>query len=62
MSEKIDVKVQNLSWQQVAVSAVLLIAIIASYKLFGDLPAGILLVVSSVVNLLLGRTEKESAK
>jgi Na+/H+ antiporter NhaC len=55
MPEKIDVK--NLTWQQITLCAVLLVAVIAAYKLFGELPAGVLLVVSSIVNLLLGRTD-----
>ena len=54
MTEKIDIK--NLTWQQVTLCAVLLIAVVGAYKLFGEIPAGVLLIVSSIVNLLLGRT------
>ena len=54
VTEKIDVK--NLTWQQVALCLGLMIAVMSAYKLFGELPAGMLLVISSIVNLLLGRT------
>jgi hypothetical protein len=61
-----SIDVRNLSWQQVAICSVLLVAVIGAYKLFGELPAGVLLVVSSITNLLLGRTssapEKETPK
>lgn len=63
MPDKIDVK--NLTPQQIALCAILLIAVITSYKLLGEMPAGVLLVVSSIVNLLLGRTsasDKEVGK
>jgi hypothetical protein len=33
----------------------LLGAVVAAYKLLGELPAGVLLVVSGIINLLLGR-------
>lgn len=52
-----NIDVKNLTWQQVTICCVLLVAVIAAYKLFGDIPAGVLLVVSSVTNLLLGRVE-----
>lgn len=54
MTEKIDVK--NLTWQQVALCGVLVASVMGAYKMFGELPAGVLLVISSIVNLLLGRT------
>ena len=47
--------IRNLTWQQVIVSLALLAAVVVAYKLFGELPAGVLLVISGVVNLLLGR-------
>jgi len=47
--------VRNLTWQQVLVCVALLAAVIIAYKLFGELPAGVLLVISGIVNLLLGR-------
>lgn len=47
--------ISNLTWQQVVVCALLLGSVVGAYKLFGEVPAGVLLVVSSVVNLLLGR-------
>lgn len=52
--------IQNLTWQQVVVSLALLAGVVAAYKLFGELPAGVLLVLSGVVNLLLGRRSRAS--
>ena len=49
--------VKNLTWQQLALCSVLLVSVIATYKLFGDIPGGVLLVISSITNLLLGRVE-----
>lgn len=46
---------RNLTWQQVVVCLALLASVVGAYELFGDLPAGVLVVVSAVVNLLLGR-------
>jgi Na+/H+ antiporter NhaC len=60
MSEKIDIK--NLTWQQVALCLILLASVMGAYKLFGEIPAGVLLVVSSVVNLLLGRSDSKGGK
>jgi Na+/H+ antiporter NhaC len=60
MTEKIDVK--NLTWQQVTICCALLVAVIGAYKLFGEIPAGVLLVISSIVNLLLGRAPGASGK
>jgi Na+/H+ antiporter NhaC len=57
MTEKIDVK--NLTWQQVILCLGLMLAVMGAYKLFGELPAGVLLVISSIVNLLLGRTNSQ---
>ncbi len=48
---------KNLSWEQVVLSLGLLFAVIAAYKLLGEVPAGVLLVFSSVVNLMLGRSD-----
>ena len=47
--------VRNLTWQQVTVCVAMLAAVVVAYKLFGELPAGVLLVLSGIVNLLLGR-------
>lgn len=46
---------RNLTWQEVAVCLGLLGGVVVAYKMFGELPAGMLLVISGVVNLLLGR-------
>ncbi len=46
---------RNLTWQQVTVCVAMLTAVVVAYKLFGELPAGVLLVLSGIVNLLLGR-------
>lgn len=54
MSEQIDVK--NLTWQQVALCMCLMLSVMGAYKMFGELPAGVLLVLSSITNLMLGRT------
>ena len=50
-----SLSIRNLTWQQVIVCLGLLAAVVGAYKLFGELPAGVLLVVSAIVNLLLGR-------
>lgn len=52
--------IRNLSWQQVVVSLALLAAVVVAYKLFGELPAGVVLVISGVVNLLLGRRPNDA--
>lgn len=59
-----QVDVKNLTWQQVAICCVLLVAVIGAYRLFGEIPGGVLLVISSITNLLLGRVEaqKEASK
>ena len=49
--------VKNLTWQQLVLCTVLLVSVIVTYKLFGDIPGGVLLVISSITNLLLGRVE-----
>lgn len=46
---------KNLTWQQVALCLGMLAATIAAYKLFGAEPAGLLLLVTSITNLMLGR-------
>lgn len=46
---------KNLTWPQAALCIALLASTVAAYKLFGEAPAGVLLVLSSVTNLLLGR-------
>src|SRR4051812_586957 len=48
--------IRNLTWQQVILSLALLAAVVGAYKLFGELPAGVLLVISGIVTLLLGRS------
>jgi hypothetical protein len=53
--------IRNLTWQQVVVCLALLVAVVAAHKLLGDLPAGVLLVVSAIVNLLLGRDPADKA-
>lgn len=53
---------KNLTWQQVVVCLGLLASVVGAYKLFGEVPAGVLLVVSSVINLLLGRGLPENAQ
>lgn len=57
-----SIDIRNLSWQQVAICSVLLVAVIGAYKLFGELPAGVLLVVSSITNLMLGRAPADPNK
>lgn len=59
-----SIDVRSVTWQQVAICTVLLVAVIAAYKLFGEIPAGVLLVISSVTNFLLGRApdSKDSSK
>jgi Na+/H+ antiporter NhaC len=60
-----QIEVKNLTWQQVVICCALLVAVVGAYKLFGELPAGVLLVLSSITNLLLGRagnTDKDPAK
>jgi hypothetical protein len=47
--------IRNLTWQQAILCVALLGAVVLAYKLFGELPAGVLLVLSGIVNLLLGR-------
>jgi hypothetical protein len=51
--------IRNLTWQQVTVCIALLVGVVAAYELLGELPAGVLLVVSAIVNLLLGRAPVE---
>jgi len=51
------IDVRNISWQQTVIAVALLGAVIAAYKLFGEIPAGVLLVISSVTNFLLGRAD-----
>jgi hypothetical protein len=51
---------KSLTFPQVALCAVLLAGVIATYKLFGEAPAGVMLVLSSVINLLLGRSASPS--
>lgn len=53
MSEKISAS--DITWQQVVVCIALLVAVVAAYKLFGEIPAGVLLILSSITNFLLGR-------
>ena len=53
---------KNLTWPQVALCLGLLAATIVAYKFFGEAPAGVLLVLSSVTNLLLGRAPEEGLK
>ncbi len=49
----------EITWSQVAICVALLAAVIVAHKLFGDLPAGVLLVLSSVTNLLMGRPKEK---
>jgi Na+/H+ antiporter NhaC len=46
---------RNLTWQQVIVSIALLASVVGAYELFGEIPASVALVISQIVNLLLGR-------
>jgi len=50
---------RNLTWPQVVVCVALLAAVIGTYKLFGEIPAGVMLVFSSVITFLLGRPAPE---
>lgn len=52
----------NLTWQQVIVCVALLGAVVGAYKLFGEVPAGVMLVITGVVNLLIGRTPEDALK
>jgi Na+/H+ antiporter NhaC len=60
MPGNIDVK--NLTWQQVVLCIALLASVVGAYKLFGEIPAGVLLVISSIVNLLLGRADNKGGQ
>ena len=50
-------KLQNLSWQQVVIFVACLATVVVAYKLFGEIPAAIALLLSSTVNFLLGRQD-----
>ena len=54
--------IQNLTWPQVVLCIALLAATVTAYRLLGEVPAGVLLVVSSLVNFLLGRPSSGDAK
>ncbi len=54
--------VRNLTWQQVIVCVAMLAAVVVAYKLFGELPAGVLLVLSGIVNALLGRVAVNTSR
>lgn len=45
----------HITWQQVVICVALLVAVVAAYKLFGEIPAGVLLILSNLTNFLLGR-------
>lgn len=48
-----------LTWQQVALCALLLTGVIVSYKILGEVPSMAMLAISSVINLLLGRAPQQ---
>lgn len=48
---------KNLTVPQAMICIALLAAVITTYKLFGEVPAGLMLAISSLINLLLGRTQ-----
>lgn len=50
---------KNLTWQEVVICVALLAAVVGAYKLFGEVPASVMLVISGVVNLLLGRSASD---
>lgn len=50
-----NISLANLTMPQAVVCVALVAATVTAYKLFGEVPAAVTLVVSSVLNLLIGR-------